>query len=346
MRRSSLLTQVVLVNLLLIGAGAIAAVVATIDTDLRESGGLGLVLGFALATTIVVNLFLLSTRIRPLELLADEMERTSLSSAMSAPAASVGGATEVRRLEAAFRRMIIRLEAERQRATHSALDAQERERARVARDLHDEVNQSLTGLLLRLGAISPRVPDELRAEIEETREVAAQAMRELLALARQLRPTALDDLGLTAALDGLISERGAHSGIAAEFKVSGELCELSEETQLVVYRVAQEAISNAIQHSHAANIEVSLGRAGTQLELVVSDDGHGFDWPRARAGLGLAGMRERALLVGGQLEIDSAKGRGTGLTLRVPCGARSGAGTEAAERSDAGYGALEPIGVQ
>src|SRR5262249_51965064 len=145
---------------------------------------------------------------------------------------------EVERLELAFLRMLRRLEAERRRAGSAALRAQEEERARVARDLHDEGNQSLTGLLLRLEALPEAAPPEPEPELADTKALANQAMRELLSLARQLRPTALDDLGLAAAIAGQV-EQARSGGVEAELVESGDLTDLGDDVQLVVYRVAQ-----------------------------------------------------------------------------------------------------------
>ena len=157
---------------------------------------------------------MLQRRFRPLERLVDEMERADLSrpGANLERRAAGGGPEEVERLHQAFRRMLERLEAERRRASSAALPAQEEERARVARDLHDEVNQSLTGLLLRLEAARAQAQPELARELAETKALANQAMEELLALARQLRPTALDDLGLKAALAGHVDDLGLRAG--------------------------------------------------------------------------------------------------------------------------------------
>jgi two-component system sensor histidine kinase UhpB len=223
----------------------------------------------------------------------------------------------VRRLEGAFRRMLERLEAERRRASSAALHAQEQERARVARDLHDEVNQSLTGLLLRLEAARTHAPPELAGELAETKALANQAMSELLALARQLRPTALDDLGLKAALASHIEELGERIGIDTSFETEGTFIDLPEDVQLVVYRVAQEALSNAAQHSGAKRVTVRLRRDPDGVEMTVTDDGRGFSFDEAAGGLGLAGMRERALLVGGELRIESRPELGTRVWLRI-----------------------------
>jgi two-component system, NarL family, sensor histidine kinase UhpB len=187
----------------------------------------------------------------------------------------------------------------------------------VARDLHDEVNQSLTGLLLRLEAAREKAPPELAAELAEIRALANRAMQELLTLARQLRPTALDDLGLKAALAGNVRQLNAQ-GIDATFESDRDLGQLPGDAQLVVYRVAQEALSNAARHADAEHVRVSLERDGDQLELQVRDDGRGFSFDAASRGLGISGMRERALLVGGNLELESRPEIGTRVRLVVP----------------------------
>jgi two-component system sensor histidine kinase UhpB len=277
-----------------------------------------LVLG-SVALALAVNLVLLRRRFAPLETLIEEMEKVDLSRpgpTLPASIDGVGETEEVARIELAFLRMMSRLEAERRRAGSVALRAQEEERARVARDLHDEVNQSLTGLLLRLEAVREAAPPELEAELTETKALANQAMRELLSLARQLRPTALDDLGLVAAIAGQV-EQVSRSKLSAELIEEGDFSDLDSDVQLVVYRVAQEALSNAVRHAGAERIEVALRRGGEGVELTVSDDGRGFAFEASESGLGIAGMRERALLLGGELTIESRPGRGTTVRLSV-----------------------------
>lgn len=270
------------------------------------------------ALGLAVNLILLRRRFAPLENLIEEMEKVDLSRPGTVPPSidGVGETEEVARIELAFLRMMRRLEAERRRAGTAALRAQEEERARIARDLHDEVNQSLTGLLLRLEAVREAAPPELEGELEETKSLANQAMRELLSLARQLRPTALDDLGLAAAIAGQV-EQVSRAGVAAELVEEGDFSDLDSDVQLVVYRVAQEALSNAARHSGAERISVRLRRAADGVELDVSDDGRGFAFDDSERGLGIAGMRERALLRGGDLTIESRPGHGTTVSLRV-----------------------------
>jgi two-component system, NarL family, sensor histidine kinase UhpB len=321
MRGRNLLTQVLVANLLVIVAAVVTATIAANpDLNLSEDPQAGIILGLAVGITVLVNVMMLQRRFRPLEKLVDEMERADLSR----PGANIrredgrAGPEEVQRLQMAFRRMLERLEAERRRASHIALQAQEEERARVARDLHDEVNQSLTGLLLRLEAARERAPSELAHELAETKALANQAMQELLTLARALRPTALDDLGLRAALGALVDELGRKSGIETSFGGTGELVDVPMDSQLVAYRVAQEALSNAAQHSEAERIEVRLDRDAEGVELVVADDGRGFTFDQAARGLGIGGMRERALLVGGDLGVTSRPNQGTRVSLKLP----------------------------
>jgi two-component system sensor histidine kinase UhpB len=259
-------------------------------------------------------------RLAPLEQLVEEMEKVDLSRPgplLPDSIDGIGETEEVERIELAFLRMIRRLEAERRRAGSAALRAQEEERARVARDLHDEVNQSLTGLLLRLEAVREAAPPELEPELAETRTLANQAMRELLSLARQLRPTALDDLGLAAAIAGQV-EQLQRSGLTAELSTEGDFSNLDDDVQLVVYRVAQESLTNATRHSEAERIAVALRRSGEGVELAVADDGRGFAFEQSERGLGIGGMRERALLIGAELTIESRPGHGTTVRLTVP----------------------------
>ncbi|HEX5990023.1 MAG TPA: sensor histidine kinase [Solirubrobacterales bacterium] len=281
-----------------------------------------LVIGLCLVVVaLILALVRERRRLRPLEDLVEAMEKVDLSSPRPLLPASIDGVgetEEVARIELAFLRMMRRLEAERRRAGSATLHAQEEERARVARDLHDEVNQSLTGLLLRLEAAREAAPPELEGEIAETKALANQAMTELLSLARQLRPTALDDLGLAAAIGGQVEQLG-RGEVAARLEVEGDFSDLGDDQQLVVYRVAQEALNNAARHSEAQRVEVRLRRVddgGVVLE--VSDDGRGFAFDESQRGLGIGGMRERALLVGAELTIESRPGAGTTVRLDVP----------------------------
>ncbi|MGI8631929.1 MAG: sensor histidine kinase [Solirubrobacterales bacterium] len=326
MRPYSLLWQTVTANLLLVTAAVLAAVI-TVDDErfdfISTPGGVSLLL-LAFLLTVVVNLWLIQRRFLPLEQLIDAMEKAELNrpqQSLEAVRAKTGAgydSSEVERLELAFVRMLERLEAQRRRSSRIALEAQERERARVAHDLHDEVNQALTGILLHLEAARSKAPPDLVDELTETKAYADQAMAELLRLARQLRPTSLDDLGLKAALAGMVEDVDRRSSLSATFDSEGDLASLPAEVQLVVYRVAQEALSNAVQHADASRVGVHLSRPPGTVSLDVADDGEGFSFDEAQGGMGLEGMQERALLIGATLQVTSRPGEGTTVTLAGP----------------------------
>ena len=269
---------------------------------------------------MLVNVFLLQRRFRPLERLVDEMERADLArpGANLAEPGEFGGPEEVERIHHAFRRMLERLETERRRTSSAALAAQEQERARIARDLHDEVNQSLTGLLLRLEAIRGGSPHDLAKELKETKALANQAMKELLALARQLRPTALDDLGLKAALRGTSTSSASQAGSRPGSSPRGTsaTCPRTRSSCSTAWPRRRSRTPRSMRARTTCCVRLS--RDNGHAELTISDDGRGFTFDQTSRGLGIGGMRERALLVGGDLRIESRPDVGTRVRLRVP----------------------------
>jgi two-component system sensor histidine kinase UhpB len=329
LKSRSLLAQVLAINLLLI---AMTVLVATVVVDSHPGSALRgreiSVLVLAVVVTLAGNWLLLRRRFTPLDELISAMETIDLAAPeRTAKLGPAGDSAEVRRLKAAFERMTERLESERRRAGRQAVRAQERERRRIAQDLHDEVNQALTAVTLRLQATIERAPEELRRELLETKRLSSQAMDELLALARTLRPAVLDDHGLVPALRSQVRDFREQTGIEASFTLSGTSLPLSPEQQLVIYRVTQESLSNIAQHSGARRVHVELSFVGRTV-LIVTDDGGGFpadsaEWhsgPWASGGLGVAGMRERALLIGGELKISSRRGEGTRVQLMIGAG--------------------------
>jgi two-component system sensor histidine kinase UhpB len=324
MRRPSLLSQIVALNLLMVTAGILLTIlVAGFDFSSPDQRWQFLILALALVLTFLLNTLLLRRRFEPLERLLAMMERVDLSRPgrrLEMDKDIPGVSTDIVRLAATFNRMLQRLENERRRSGELVIRAQEEERKRIARDLHDEVNQSLTALLLRIEAAAQDAPDALQEQLAEVQRLADQAMGELLDLARQLRPTALDDHGLVAALRTHVREFDRRGPARASFWVDPRLGELSPDAQVVVYRVAQEALVNAARHSGASRIEVSLEPCAGKVRLQVADNGSGFAFAEEGKGLGLDGMRERALLVGGALEVDSRPGKGTTVRLEVPAG--------------------------
>jgi two-component system, NarL family, sensor histidine kinase UhpB len=318
-RDDSLIGQVVAANVVLVTVTLLAASLAAgLDISIGDQRWQFLILALAIVLTLCVNLWMLQKRFDPLERLVERVEAIDPAQP-SAFELSGDPVDEIDRLAVSFRRLLQRVEEEQRRSGKLVLRAQEEERRRVARDLHDEVNQALTGVLLRLQALMHDVPPDRRPQVAELKELTGQAMDELLRLARQLRPTALDDHGLAPAIEAQVRSLSERTGVETRFDVSGDPSALDEETQTVVYRVAQEALSNAAQHALPARVEVALSASDEGVELRVRDDGSGFDPLATRAGgLGLDGMAERARLAGGVLDLRSSRGTGTELTLRLP----------------------------
>jgi two-component system CheB/CheR fusion protein len=201
----------------------------------------------------------------------------------------------------------------------------EDERRRISRELHDHLGQQLTVLKLHLESLlSQSGFAALREQIEQTQAIVQTIDKDLDFLAWELRPSALDDLGLTAVLANFVQEWSANFNTRAEFHVSGlNDARLPADSEIMLYRIAQEALNNVAKHAQADSVEVMLERRGDQVVLIVADNGTGFDVKQAsargaRRGLGMVSMRERAALIGGTLEIESQPGSGTTIYARVP----------------------------
>lgn len=316
-RRSTLLAQVLASNALAVTALVFIAVIALrLNVDLSGERAALVVPMIAVAFSLSLNIFILRRQFAPLDKLIATMDAIDLSNPGARADHSTRETTDIAELVDAFNEMIERLERERRKNVRAAVNAQEKERARVARDLHDEVNQALTAILLRLEAASMDAPPKLASELAEAKQLANQAMEELLQLARRLRPTALDH-GLDDAVGALVRDFGRTASLKIELEKSPDQTVASErmdpEAELAFYRVAQEALSNVAQHSNASNVKVYLG----PRLLLVEDDGDGFDLSLPTNRYGLTGMRERALLVGGHLTISARPGKGTCVRLEI-----------------------------
>jgi two-component system sensor histidine kinase UhpB len=224
--------------------------------------------------------------------------------------------SEVTDVARAFNEMLGRLEDERRATSRRVLDAQEGERLRVAQDLHDEVGQTLTSVVLQVARTAKRVPEQFRPELLEAQETARASLEEVRRIALQLRPEALDDLGLASALRVFGERLGDQSHVELDLRLSEPLPELAPEQELVIYRVAQEALTNVLRHAGASRALLSLGVRDGVVELRVADDGLGRrDAPE---GGGIRGMRERAVLVGAELHVGGGPRGGTEVRLDVP----------------------------
>ena len=272
--------------------------------------------GFVGLTAMLgVNLVLMRRAFSPLERLTALMRRVDpLRPGPRIPVPS-GAPDEVIDLSRAFNEMMERLEAERRDSARRALAAQEDERQRLSRELHDEIGQSLTALVLQLEYAVRTAPPELADHLGQTREDARASLEEVRRVARRLRPEALDDLGLRSALTNLCERAGA-GPFRVERALARDLPKLSPEAELVLYRVAQESLTNAARHSGASWVRLSLEPRGGGVVLRVEDDGAGVDG--APEGAGITGMRERAVLIAADLVVAARRAGGTVIELTVP----------------------------
>ncbi|WP_256107616.1 histidine kinase [Streptomyces sp. ODS05-4] len=274
-----------------------------------------LILSCGLVAMLVANAALLRFGLAPLERLTRAMTTTDLL--RPGPRPAVSGHREVAALISAYNTMLDRLEAERAASSARALSAQEGERRRIAQELHDEVGQSLTAVLLELKGVADRAPEPLRADLLRVQETTRDSLDEIRRIARRLRPGVLAELGLTSALRALVGEFAAGGGPVVGHRVDAGLPALDEETELVLYRVAQEGLTNVVRHADAGRADVELHAVPGGVELLIRDDGRGVG--DAPEGAGLRGMRERALLVGAEVGVGPGPGgRGTEVRLRVP----------------------------
>jgi signal transduction histidine kinase len=205
-------------------------------------------------------------------------------------------------------------------ALRRIVDAQELERRRLARELHDETGQALSSILLGLRALDEKVDsDVVRDAVAEVRELVVATLQDVRRLAVELRPTGLDDFGLVPALERLAQTFGDQTGISVRFEPGLADERLPAEVETALYRIVQEALTNIVKHAHARNISIVLVRRPGTVTAVVEDDGLGFAPERTRdGGFGLEGMRERVGLLDGRLQIESIKGSGTTIVAEVP----------------------------
>jgi two-component system sensor histidine kinase UhpB len=271
----------------------------------------------AVAVVVLANLYLLRRVVGPLQGLtrfARAVDLDNLRERMPAPQPT----SEAGELALTFNDMLSRLESERRESTARVLHAQEDERLRIAQELHDQVGQDLTAVLLGLSRVSSRAPEGLRADVGAVQDAVRGTLEEVRRIAIELRPEALDDLGLANSLAVLAGRFSHQLGLEVACDIAPDLPPLPGETELVAYRVAQEALTNIARHSASTGASLTLGRDHGSLALLVRDYGLGL--PRQNvAGAGIRGMRERAALVRARLEIGNARsGPGCEVRLDVP----------------------------
>ena len=286
---------------------------ATISSPIRLVELVILLVG--LVVMLLVDLLLLRRVLAPIHRLARTMEGIDRLNRCQRAVGFDRASRETLALAQAFNGMLDRLETERRESSARALAAQEAERLRIARELHDEIGQTLTAVALRAEHAAGQGGPE-RRDLAELAEVVQQSLADVRRISRELRPEALDELGLVNALIALCSRVAEQSGLQIHRRLEGGLPDLAPEVELAIYRIAQEALTNAMRHSEATEATVSLSRENGYLVLTVADNGQGLP-EHVTEGGGLTGMRERAMLIGATLMINSLPGRGVEVTLRL-----------------------------
>jgi two-component system, NarL family, sensor histidine kinase UhpB len=312
--RLSLFWRVFAVNAGLLGAIAVLLLVTPVEIDSPIKTTQAFIVIGGLAITLATDALLLRRAFRPLERLARRMDTVDLL--RPGQRLPVVRGDEVGRVVAAFNQMLDRLESERHENGRRVLAAQEAERIGIARDLHDEVGQLLTGVLLQLNSIAETAPTH-RAEIDQAREAVRRALDEVRRISSELRPESLEHLGLVSALIELSTTFARVSGVQVVRRFDDSLPPLPADTELAVYRIAQESLTNVARHSEATHVTMALERGLDSVVLRVLDDGRGFGGAPVERG-GLRSMRERALLIGGALAIKEGATRGVDVRLEVP----------------------------
>jgi two-component system sensor histidine kinase UhpB len=267
-----------------------------------------------LLVTLAVNAFLLRRAFVPLGRLAQRMETVDLL--RPGQRLAVVRHDEVGRVVGAFNRMLDRLERERQESGRRVLAAQEAERVGIARDLHDEVGQVLTGVLLQLNSISEAAPEH-RGDLDEARQSVRRALDEVRRISSELRPEMLEHLGLVAALTELATSFARVAGVRVDRDFPASLPKLAPETELAVYRITQESLTNVARHAQASRVTITLEPGDDSVVLRVADDGRGLAGAHVEHG-GLRSMRERALLIGAALAVKESPAGGVEVRLEVP----------------------------
>ncbi|MFD7459272.1 MULTISPECIES: HAMP domain-containing sensor histidine kinase [unclassified Streptomyces] len=313
----SLFWRIFGLNALVLGAATALLLWAPVTVSVPVLLTEAVILVGGLAVMLVANGTLLRWGLAPLDRLTRLMTTVDLlRPGQRLPVPGAGGGREVSELIRTFNAMLDRLEHERATSSARVLLAQEAERRRIAQELHDEVGQSMTAILLVLKRAADDAPEPLREDLRQAQEITRESLDEVRRLVRRLRPGVLDDLGLVSALTSLTQDFAVHTGLHVVRRLDTDLPALDEGSELVLYRVAQESLTNAARHADARRVEVSLHRSGDAVTLEITDDGRGIEAPCE--GAGIRGMRERALLAGAGLDITSTPGTGTRIRLVTP----------------------------
>jgi two-component system sensor histidine kinase UhpB len=288
----------------------------TVSAPIRASEFI--VLALAFVALLLLNVVRIRRAFAPLRQFTAEMEEVDLRHPERAQVGGSAASVELAAFTDAFNAMLERLADERRAGSRAALIAQERERLRIARALHDEAGQTLTAVILEIERAATREPESARGQMAALAAELRSTLDEIRRISRELRPEALDDLGLVNALIALSSKTERQGGVKIARNVSEDLPPLSKEQELVIYRVVQEALTNVLRHAAASHCLIELQTRDGRVDLRVSDDGRGMPDHVEDEAIGIEGMRERAMLAGGSLAIESRDGGGTTVRLSIP----------------------------
>ncbi len=323
--------KVLLANSLIVVLGAVLGTWLTVKYLGSTPGGSSeeLIALFALVgvtLSVLVNFVVLKAAFLPLASLERAVEAVRRGNVRARASHVAFSDPQIDQLIDTMNSMLDGLESYREQVrllSRQVLTAQEEERQRIARELHDETAQSLTSLLIGLRMLEKcTTPEELAARISELRSQTGRTLEEVRKMAVDLRPSALDDLGLVAALQWYTDDLARRTQIDVDFRATGLETRLPDDVEVVVYRIIQEALTNVVKHANATHVDVSLARENGIVSASVIDNGCGFNLETVRRsqdrGLGLFGMQERVSLVGGTFRIITQPGQGTRVTISIP----------------------------
>lgn len=291
--------------------------------------------GGGIVVSTALNFFVLKLAMRPLGEIQRVIQRVETGDMKARVDTEQIGDRNLARFSFLFNEMLDRLEQnaetiqrDREQLREMALavlNAQEEERRRLARELHDQTSQALSIMLVGIDTGLKEMPPSIaegHRQLQFLKKVATQTLEELRALSRNLHPTVLDDLGLLPAVRWYARNTLEKAGVGVEIKASGLDDRLPPEIETAIFRIAQESLSNVLRHADAKHVSVRLSREDSRIFLEVRDDGKGFDVEGIRSSrtrnLGIVGMEERATLLGGRFEITSEEGKGTKVSVEIP----------------------------
>jgi two-component system sensor histidine kinase UhpB len=310
----SLSTRVILINGVLFAAGTAVLAFSPATVSYEPLLSEVVVLAVGLSVMILANALLVRAALAPLDRLVEQLDHARTTDPIER--VPEPGSGLARRMAVAVNDLLGRIESGQRASSVAALAGQEAERARIAQELHDGVGQSLTAIMLEVGLLAETASEPAATALRGLRESTRAALDEVRGVARQLRPHVLEDLGLHSALAALTTDLFTHGKTHVKRAIAPGLSPLDDTVELVLFRVAQEALTNVARHAEARTLELSLTQRGREMVLVVADDGRGIR--HGADGTGLRGMRERAALVGGHLDVRRREGGGTVVTLVVP----------------------------